>query len=182
MYKNYGQPLQFMISCWKLAIKYQKTSQYSEILFGDPILCFNRFCSNLISDCLLITIYLDENILLENFMSLLGHVYLRRVKDNHRKFKDNHKKVFINFSKTFNYISRSTLVNLINYRFKKCSCCYSIHILRDKFSLYSGKIFKYKKCLFSDNYCKSNFNEVFSILLFMNDWILKNDGSFSSIF
>ena len=59
----------------------QKISQYFEILFGDPILCSNRFCSNLFSDCLFITIYSDENISRENFvMSLLGHVYLRRVK------------------------------------------------------------------------------------------------------
>ena len=61
----------------------RKISQYSEILFGDPILCSNRFCSNLFSDCLFITIYYGENISLENFvMSLLGHVYLRRVKFN----------------------------------------------------------------------------------------------------
>ena len=60
---------------------FQKISQYSEILFGDVILCFNRFGSNLISDCLFITIYCNENIPLENFvMSLLGHVYLRRVR------------------------------------------------------------------------------------------------------
>ena len=59
----------------------QKIYQYFEILFGDPILCSSRFCSNLFSDCLFITIYSDENISLENFvMSLLGHVYLRRVK------------------------------------------------------------------------------------------------------
>ena len=58
----------------------QKISQYPEILFGEPILCSNRFCSNLFSDCLFITIYSDENIPLENFiMSLLGHVFLRRV-------------------------------------------------------------------------------------------------------
>ena len=58
----------------------QKISQYSEILFGDPILCSNRFCNNLFSDCLFITIYSDENISRENFvMSLFGHVYLRRV-------------------------------------------------------------------------------------------------------
>ena len=60
----------------------QKISQYSEILFGDLILCSNRFCSNFDSDCLFIIIYSDENISLENFvMSLFGHVYLRRVKD-----------------------------------------------------------------------------------------------------
>ena len=58
----------------------QKIYQYSEILFGDPILCSNRFFSNLFSNCLFITIYSDENISLQNFvMSLLGHVYLRRV-------------------------------------------------------------------------------------------------------
>ena len=59
----------------------QKVSHYSEILFGDPILCSDRFCRNLFTNCLFITIYSDENISLENFvMSLLGHVYLRRVK------------------------------------------------------------------------------------------------------
>ena len=66
----------------------EKISQYSEILFGDPILCSNRFCSNLFSDCLFITIYSDENISLENFvMSLLGHVYLWRVKKRFYWFK-----------------------------------------------------------------------------------------------
>ena len=58
----------------------QKIFQCSEILFGDLILCSNRFFSNLFSDCLLLTIYSDKNISIENFvMSLLGHVYLRRV-------------------------------------------------------------------------------------------------------
>ena len=55
----------------------QKISQYSEILFGNPIFCSNRFFSNLFSDFLFITIFSDEDIPLENFvMSLLGHVYL----------------------------------------------------------------------------------------------------------
>ena len=59
----------------------QKIFEYSEILFGDPILCSNRFCSNLLSDCLFITIYSDENISLDNFvLPLLEHVCSRRVK------------------------------------------------------------------------------------------------------
>ena len=60
---------------------FKKIFQYCEILFEDPILCSNRFCSNFLSDCLFITICSGVNLSLENFvMSLLGRVYLRRVK------------------------------------------------------------------------------------------------------
>ena len=43
------------------------------------------------------------------------------------------------------------------------------------------KNIKYKKCLFCNNYCGSKFNAVFPILLFKNDYISRNDGSFSSL-
>ena len=73
-----AQKVQALIFSWKRSYK---ISRYFEILFGDPILCPNRFCSSFFSDCLFITMYSDENISLEIFaMSLLEHLYLRRVK------------------------------------------------------------------------------------------------------
>ena len=72
-------------------------------------------------------------------------------------------------------MSGKPLENLLNYHFKKCSCCYTIHNIREKCSYCREKIYFLVRITVGQSSI-----QFFLSLLYKNDCILGNGDSFSS--